>query len=57
MIFADVLRKNADFTRTENGAVAIKTTGEACLDYFSTVGALRMADDVRIERLLAVRLR
>lgn len=53
MIFADVLRKNADFTRTENGAVAIKTTGEACLDYFSTVGALRMADDVRIERLFA----
>ena len=53
MIFANVLRKEANFTRTENGAVALNTTSNACLDFFSTVGALRSADSVRIERLFA----
>ena len=53
MSFADVLRRESQFTRTENGAVALSTTGEACLDFFSTVGALRQTDTERIERLFA----
>ena len=53
MRFADILRRESQFTRTENGAVALNTTGAACLDFFSTVGALRQTDDVRIERLFA----
>ena len=53
MSFADVLRRESQFTRTENGAVARSTTGEACLDFFSTVGALRQTDTERIERLFA----
>ena len=31
MNFADILRKTGTFTRTENGAVALNTTGDACL--------------------------
>lgn len=53
MNFAEILRKAATFTRTENGAVALSTTGDACLDLFGTIGALREADDARIERLFA----
>ena len=53
MLFANVLRREANFTTTENGAVALNTTRNACLDFFSTAGALRMADDGRIERLFA----
>ena len=53
MIFADVLKREAAFTRTENGAAALSTTGEACLDFFSTAGALRMAEAERVERLFA----
>ena len=53
MGFADEMRKEAAFTRTENGAVALNTTGDACLDLFSTIGALRKADDVRVQSLFA----
>lgn len=48
MSFADVLRKAGRFTRTENGAVALNTTEDARLDFFSTVGSLREADENRI---------
>ena len=53
MNFADAMRNDASRTYTENGAVALNTTGNACLDLFSTIGALRTADDNRIERLFA----
>ena len=53
MGFADEMKKEAAFTRTENGAVALNTTGDACLDLFSTIGALRKADDVRVQSLFA----
>ena len=53
MNFAEILRKAATFTRTENGAAALSTTGDACLDLVGTIGALREADDARIERLFA----
>lgn len=50
-IFATALQKESMWTRTENGAVALNTTGDACLDFFSVVGALRNADEIRIHRL------
>ena len=41
MNFAEAARMNAAFTRTENGAVALSTTGDARLDFFGTVGSVR----------------
>ena len=52
MNFTDILRKTAAFTRTENGAVALNTTGDACLDLFGTAGSLRDADVNRIQALI-----
>lgn len=51
MNYAEALQNSARFTRTENGAVALNTTGSKLLDFYSTVGSLRQADDDRIERL------
>ena len=53
MSFVENLRKAARFTRTENGAVALNTTGGACLDLFGTVGALRDAQENRIYALFS----
>lgn len=53
MGFADEMRKSAAFTRTENGAVAINTTGNACLDLFGSIGSLRETDENRIHTLFA----
>lgn len=53
MSFADEMRKSAAFTRTENGAVAINATGNACLDFFGSIGSLREADENRIHTLFA----
>lgn len=53
MSFADEMRKSETFTRTENGAVAINTTGNACLDLFGSIGSLREADEDRIHTLFA----
>lgn len=53
MNFAEAAKQKENFTRTENGAVAIKSTGDACLDLFGTIGSLRSADDQRIFRLFA----
>lgn len=53
MGFAEMLRKAGEFTRTENGAVALGTTGAACLDFFGTVGSLREAGEDRICALFA----
>jgi hypothetical protein len=53
MNFAEAMKSESEFTRTENGAVALKTTSNALLDLFSTIGALRNADDNRIETLFA----
>lgn len=49
--FADIARRDAMVTYTTNGAKAINTTGDGCLDLFSTIGALRNADDIRLETL------
>lgn len=53
MSFADALREMGRFTYTENGAVALSTTRDARLDFFSTVGSLREADENRVCTLFA----
>lgn len=53
MSFADAMREKGKFTQTENGAVALNTTGDARLDLFSTIGSLREADDNRVQSLFA----
>ena len=53
MNFAEAAMMNAAFTRTENGAVALNTTGDARLDFFGTVGSLRTAEKERITRLFS----
>jgi hypothetical protein len=53
MNFAEAAKMSAVFTRTENGAVALNTTGDARLDFFGTVGSLRTADKERITRLFS----
>lgn len=51
MNFAEAAKQKENFAKTENGAVAIKSTGDACLDLFGTIGSLRDADEQRICRL------
>ena len=53
MNFAEAAKINAAFTRTENGAVALNTTGDARLDLFGTIGSLRSAEKERITCLFA----
>ena len=53
MNFAEAAKMNTVFTRTENGAVALNTTGDARLDLFGTIGSLRSAEKERITRLFA----
>lgn len=53
MKFSEAMKKQNNLTRTENGAVAIRSTGDACLDLFGTIGSLREADETRICRLFA----
>ena len=51
MNFAEAMKNETKWTRTENGAVALNTTGTACLELFGTIGALRKADEDRITSL------
>lgn len=51
--FAEAMKNEAKFTRTENGAVALNTTSDARLDLFSTIGSLREAEDTRVQTLFA----
>ena len=53
MNFAQAARNNAVFTRTENGAAALNTTGDARLDLFGTIGSLRSAEKERVTRLFS----
>lgn len=53
MNFATALHNESNMTLTENGATALSTTSDSCLDLFSTIGALRSATDSRIETLFA----
>lgn len=42
MNFAEAMRNAENDTYTENGMLARKSTTNACLDFFSTIGALRL---------------
>lgn len=42
MNFAEAMRNAENETYTENGMLARKSTTNACLDFFSTIGALRL---------------
>ena len=53
MNFATALQNESTKAYTENGAAALNTTGDARLDLFGTIGALREADETRIQRLFA----
>lgn len=48
MTFAEAARETTKWTETENGAIALNTTGDARLDFFGSVGSLREADPARI---------
>lgn len=52
MNFAEAIKNEQKWTLTENGAVALNTTGTALLDLFSTVGALRQRAAVDIETMV-----
>ena len=53
MKFSDAALMESRWTRTENGQPALNTTGDARLDLFATIGALRKADEERICRLFS----
>ena len=53
MNFAEAAKQNALLTRTENGAVALNTTGDARLDLYGTIGSLRTSEKERIHRLFS----
>ena len=53
MDFAIAAKMNSRLTRTENGALALNTTGSARLDLFATIGALRDAEEARVCRLFS----
>ena len=48
MRFMDMLKREANRTYTENGAVTFRSTDSECLDLFAAIGALRSADDHEI---------
>jgi len=48
MTFANHAKTYGNFTRTENNAVALKSTGNDLLDLFATVGALRNKDNAYV---------
>lgn len=51
MKFSSAFKTESAWTKTENGADALNTTGTGLLDFFATVGALRNAGSNRIETL------
>ena len=44
----EALKKTANKTCTENGAVTNRSTGKDCLDLFAVIGALRRDSDQEI---------
>jgi len=53
MNFAEAAKTNGSFTRTENGAVALRTSGNGLVDLFGSIGSLRNTDAMRIKTLFA----
>ena len=48
MAFLDYLKEEFNYTETENGAVALNSTMNACLDAFGSMGAMKFASDDQI---------
>ena len=48
MAFLDYLKEELNYTETENGAVALKSTMNACLDAFGSLGAMKLASEEQI---------
>ena len=48
MAFLDYLKNEFNYTETENGAVALKSTMNACLDAFGSLGAMKFASNDQI---------
>ena len=53
MNFAEAMTNESKKTYTENGARAKNTSGDACLDLFGTIGALRSRDVSEVQQLFA----
>lgn len=53
MSFSQKFREASSLTYTENGAMALNTTGDARLDLFSMIGSLREASEERILTLFS----
>ena len=53
MNFAQAMRDESTKTYTENGAKARNTSSNALVDLFGTIGALRMRDDIEVERIFS----
>lgn len=49
--FSNAFRNQTNVTRTENGAFAYSTTGNACLNLFARIGGMRSASDSELVRL------
>jgi hypothetical protein len=47
--FVNALKKESNYTLTENGAVALKSTNSALVDLFGQIGAMRKRTDADIE--------
>ena len=53
MNFAEAVNEKWKWKVTENGQPALKTTGDALLDFYSSAGSMRNADVERLQRLFA----
>ena len=52
-LFVQAIEREVAWKETENGQPALNTTFDACLDLFSTIGALRKRSDADIEQKIA----
>lgn len=53
MNFVEALKQKANQTITENGALALKSTGNDLVDLFGSIGALRSREEIAIQALFA----
>ena len=53
MSFINDLKRESNYTLTENGAGALNSTMNACLDAFGALGAMRFSDDEDIIRIFS----
>lgn len=56
MNFANVAKNEANFTRTENDAIALRTTESPLVDLFATVGALRLKSEDEVQGMFRLAL-